>query len=88
MVFYVSGYLAVLIYGVLIGERDAWLMLGGVAMFLGAFVLDTLSHYSILNFPRVMSYVFVFFILSLAAILANRFVRRFYACFSRDRVTG
>lgn len=75
MFFYVTGYLGVVIYGVVIRERDARLMLGGLMVFLIAFVLDTLSHYSVLNWPRVMGYIFFFFVLSLALILANRFVR-------------
>lgn len=75
MLFYVFGFLAVVVYGIRLKDRDAYFMLFGLLMFLLAFAFDAMTHYSIFVFPRILGYVFVLFVLSLALILANRFVR-------------
>ncbi|WP_425528853.1 SpoIIE family protein phosphatase [Leptospira gomenensis] len=56
-------------------DRDALLILGGVLVIVIAAVLDTLGARNIIVFPRVVGYAFLFFILSIATILANKFVR-------------
>ncbi|WP_100748101.1 SpoIIE family protein phosphatase, partial [Leptospira ellisii] len=56
-------------------NRDALLILGGVLIIVIAGVLDTLGARNIIVFPRIVGYAFLFFILSIATILANKFVR-------------
>ncbi|MBW7859454.1 MAG: stage II sporulation protein E, partial [Leptonema sp. (in: Bacteria)] len=56
-------------------NRDAILMLSGVITIIGTIVIDSLSTYAVINLPRLSGYAFFLFIMSLAVILANRFVR-------------
>ena len=73
--FYAIGFVVILVYGILQKEPDAWYMLFGVLFFVAAISVDTLSHLQIINFPRILSKAFILFVLILALILANRFVR-------------
>ncbi|EQA37383.1 SpoIIE-like protein phosphatase domain protein [Leptospira inadai serovar Lyme str. 10] len=73
------GYVAVAFYW-LIREirkksRDALLIAAGMGLVLVATVVDILTDRGVFIFPRLVGYSFVFFILSLAIILANKFVR-------------
>lgn len=56
-------------------DRDAIYILSGMIVMLGATLLDVLSTRQIIVLPRMTGYAFIFFILSLATILANKFVR-------------
>ncbi|WP_408611629.1 SpoIIE family protein phosphatase [Leptospira ainlahdjerensis] len=56
-------------------DRDALFILLGVLVVVIAGVLDTLGARNVIVFPRVVGYAFLFFILSIATILANKFVR-------------
>ena len=54
---------------------DAWIMLAGILVMIAAAVVDTMSNRQIINLPRVAGYAFFLFIITLALILANKFVR-------------
>ena len=56
-------------------RRDAILMLGACVLLLVALVLDILSGRAIVNLPPLLTYAFVLFVVSMALVLANRFVR-------------
>ncbi|MBI3395406.1 MAG: SpoIIE family protein phosphatase [Spirochaetia bacterium] len=56
-------------------NRDAFYMLGGFAVITVGMMVDIASNRSYINLPPLMSYVFLAFVMSLALILANRFVR-------------
>ncbi|TGM57783.1 SpoIIE family protein phosphatase [Leptospira adleri] len=56
-------------------DRDALFILIGVLVVVVSGVLDTLGARNVIVFPRVAGYAFLFFILSIATILANKFVR-------------
>ncbi|EPG67394.1 SpoIIE family protein phosphatase [Leptospira wolffii] len=56
-------------------DRDAILILFGVSIVVLSALLDTLSTRNILVLPRTVGYTFFFFIISIATILANKFVR-------------
>ena len=72
-------YIGMLIYYLInqIREKniDAIFILAGAIIVIAASIVDMLSSRGILVTPRVVGYAFIFFILSLAIILANRFVR-------------
>lgn len=54
---------------------DAILILAGFVFLILAAVLDVLSTRNIIVLPRMVGYAFILFILSIATILANKFVR-------------
>lgn len=56
-------------------NRDAIYMFSGQIVIILALVLDTLTTWYIIQIPRLMNYAFFLYILSLAVVLANRFVR-------------
>lgn len=56
-------------------EKDAFILCGVFSVLLVGITVDTLSSRSIIVFPRITGYIFIFFILGIAVILANRFVR-------------
>lgn len=56
-------------------NRDALYILMGFSIIIIAFTLDSLSIWRMIQIPNVMNYGFLFFILSLATVLANKFVR-------------
>ncbi len=56
-------------------DLDAALMLGGFIFLIVAAFLDILSTRNVIVFPRVSGYAFITLILSIATILANKFVR-------------
>ncbi|TGL59244.1 SpoIIE family protein phosphatase [Leptospira sarikeiensis] len=56
-------------------DRDATLILLGVLVVVLSTVLDTLSNRNIIVFPRTVGYTFFVFVISIATILANKFVR-------------
>ncbi|EMM96563.1 hypothetical protein LEP1GSC158_1111 [Leptospira interrogans serovar Zanoni str. LT2156] len=64
-----------LIRRVIAKDRDAFLILIGVLITVFAAILDTLGARNVFVFPRLVGYSFLFFILSIATILANKFVR-------------
>ncbi len=70
-----GGVLGVLIYKLIDRDRDALYILIGMVAMLGAMGLDIASTRHIINLPRMMGYAFMFFILNIAVVLANRFVR-------------
>jgi hypothetical protein len=53
---------------------DAWIIFLGMIFIIIGTVIDSLSTRGIIVFPRIMGYVFIFFVMGLATILANRFV--------------
>ncbi len=56
-------------------ERDAYYILGGLLLFIASMFVDAGSHYGYYNLPRTLGFTFVVFVLSMALVLANRFVR-------------
>ncbi|TGK05221.1 stage II sporulation protein E [Leptospira langatensis] len=70
----------ILVFYYLIGrilkkDKDAILILAGVAVVGLSTILDSLSNRNIFVFPRTVGYTFFFFVISIATILANKFVR-------------
>ncbi|EMY77548.1 stage II sporulation protein E [Leptospira weilii serovar Ranarum str. ICFT] len=74
-ILYLGIVLDHLIRRVIAKDKDALLILIGVLITVSAALLDTLGARNIIVFPRIVGYSFLFFILSIATILANKFVR-------------
>ncbi|WP_081605050.1 SpoIIE family protein phosphatase [Leptospira alstonii] len=72
---YLGIVLDYLIRRVIAKDRDALLILIGVLITVSAALLDTLGARNVIVFPRIVGYSFLFFVLSIATILANKFVR-------------
>ncbi|MBL8018252.1 MAG: SpoIIE family protein phosphatase [Leptospirales bacterium] len=72
---YSVGNLAVLFSALRRKNRDAIYMLCGFAVLILGICVDITSNRGIINIPPVMSFIFPLFMLSLALVLANRFVR-------------
>ncbi|MBL8018166.1 MAG: adenylate/guanylate cyclase domain-containing protein [Leptospirales bacterium] len=73
---YIVGLLVIVIRESFIDKnRDAWIMLGAITVVVLAVVLDILSGRAIINLPTLLTYAFTMFIISMALVLANRFVR-------------
>ena len=72
---YIVGMATILIREVIKKNRDAIIMSVSFLVLLAAMVLDILSGQAKINLPPLLTYVFIFFILSMALVLANRFVR-------------
>lgn len=73
---YIVGLLIIVIRESFIDKnRDAWIMLGAITIVVLAVVLDILSGRAIINLPTLLTYAFTMFIISMALVLANRFVR-------------
>lgn len=72
---YIIGMAIILIRGVAQKNRDAIIMLVSFVVLLAAMFLDILSGRAVINLPPLLTYVFIIFILSMALVLANRFVR-------------
>lgn len=70
-----AGNLAVLFAALRRKNRDAIYMLSGFAVLILGIGVDITSNRGIINIPPIMSFVFPLFMLSLALVLANRFVR-------------
>jgi len=71
---YAIGILTILIRALLKKNKDALVMIVSIILLAISIVLDVLSGRAIINFPTVSTYMFIFFIISMALILANRFV--------------
>lgn len=56
-------------------NTDARLMLVGLSLFVCAVIVDTVGYRMDMHLPRVAGYAFIIFVLVIALILANRFVR-------------
>jgi len=74
-IIYIIGMGVILVREGLRRNRDAIIMLMSFFILLVAMVLDILSGRAIINLPPLLTYVFIFFVVSMALILANRFVR-------------
>jgi hypothetical protein len=72
---YIIGLFYILISKSIKKDLDAILMLIGFIALITAAILDVLSTRNIIVFPRMSGYAFMTLILSIATILANRFVR-------------
>lgn len=72
---YIISIISILIYKAKKKNVDAYYMILGFSFVLAGIIVDTLIVRGIYNFPPIMSYIFAGFIMSLALILANRFVR-------------
>lgn len=72
---FIIGSPGIMIYRAIKLDRDALYMLMGNLFVVAAVVIDVLSTRGYFNLPRIMGFVFFAFIISLAIILANRFVR-------------
>jgi adenylate cyclase len=72
---YIAGVFFILIREVLRRNKDAIIMIVSFFILLASMVLDILSGRAVINLPPLLTYVFIFFILSMAFVLANRFVR-------------
>ena len=73
--FYIGGVSVILIREVIRKNRDAIIMIVSFLILLAAMILDILSGQAKINLPPLLTYVFIFFIISMALVLANRFVR-------------
>jgi hypothetical protein len=67
--------LGIVIYRIFKKDKDARAIMLGLVCLLGTLVVDNLVYYGIINIPRISSYVIFLFLMSLAFILANQFVR-------------
>lgn len=56
-------------------NRDAIIMMTGLIVLMAAMVVDSLSTFGYINVARIGTYAFFIFVVNLALILANRFVR-------------
>lgn len=65
----------ILIWRAIKRDRDAMYMVAGTFVMALAIITDVLSNSGMFNLPRVMGFAFFGFILAIAVILANRFVR-------------
>ncbi|MCB1317379.1 MAG: adenylate/guanylate cyclase domain-containing protein, partial [Leptospiraceae bacterium] len=74
-IIYVLGVFFILIYAASKKNRDAIVMLISSGILLVALVLDILTGRAIINLPTLLTYAFTLMVLSMALILANRFVR-------------
>lgn len=74
-VLFIGGMLGILVSGVRRKNPDAIYMLAGFGMICIGTATDILSSRGLFSLPPIMSYIFAGFMLSLAVILANRFVR-------------
>jgi len=74
IVFALAG-LGVMIHAAIRGSRDALFMILGVLVVVVCAVLDVLSSQAFINLPTTLTYGFIAFILAMAVVLANRFVR-------------
>ncbi|MCR9144856.1 MAG: adenylate/guanylate cyclase domain-containing protein [bacterium] len=72
---YILAILFILVREAVLRNRDAWIMLASTGILLIALILDILSGRAILNLPPLLTYGFVLFVVSMALVLANRFVR-------------
>ncbi|MBL8033506.1 MAG: adenylate/guanylate cyclase domain-containing protein [Leptospiraceae bacterium] len=72
---YIVGMAVILIREVIKKNRDAIIMIVSFTVLLAAMFLDILSGRAVINLPPLLTYVFIIFILSMALVLANRFVR-------------
>ncbi len=72
---YIVGMAIVLIREVVRKNKDAIIMSVSFIILLVTMFLDILSGQAKINLPPLLTYVFIFFILSMALVLANRFVR-------------
>jgi adenylate cyclase len=72
---YIVGMAIVLIREVVRKNKDAIIMSVSFIILLITMFLDILSGQAKINLPPLLTYVFIFFILSMALVLANRFVR-------------
>ncbi|MEQ9365919.1 MAG: adenylate/guanylate cyclase domain-containing protein [Leptospirales bacterium] len=72
---YVVAILFILVREAIRRNRDAWIMLASTGLLLFALILDILSGRAIINLPPLLTYGFVLFVISMALVLANRFVR-------------
>lgn len=66
---------AIVVYRIFRRDGDARVIMVGLLFLLATLVVDNLVYYGILNIPRISSYVIFMFLMSLAFILANQFVR-------------
>jgi hypothetical protein len=67
--------LSIVIYKIFTKDPDARTIMIGLSFLLATLVVDNLIYYGIINMPRISSYAIFMFIVSLALILANQFVR-------------
>ncbi len=75
LVYFLPVILYFVVRPVLQRNVDAYYLLAGVLFLLGSAVHDILAANGIVNTPHLARYTFVAFILGIAGILANRFVR-------------
>ncbi|MCE9599344.1 MAG: SpoIIE family protein phosphatase [Spirochaetia bacterium] len=71
----IIAMIGIIVYRLLRKDRDAFFMLMGLLIVLSGMILDILSSRALINTPRVTGFAFIFFVMSLALVLANRFVR-------------
>jgi class 3 adenylate cyclase len=71
---YAYGVFRVITISILKKDVDAYFMLGALVLLFVSVLLDSLGGRGILNLPPITTYSFIFFVLSLALVLANRFV--------------
>ncbi|TGN18675.1 SpoIIE family protein phosphatase [Leptospira idonii] len=73
--FYVVIILYYLIKKIIQKDRQAMYIFCGLLVVISASILDVLSTRGVIVFPRILGYAFLAFIVSLATILANSFVK-------------
>jgi len=73
--FTATGILFIIFREIRAKNRDAYLMAIGILTLLVTGILDVLAGQALINLPTLTTYSFTFFVLGMALILANRFVR-------------
>ncbi len=74
-IIYVIAVLVILVRAALQRNRDAYVMLASCVLLVVALVLDILTGQARINLPTILTYAFTLFVVGMALILANRFVR-------------
>ncbi len=72
---YILSIFAVLLVRAWRRDNDARIMIAAAVILLVSTVLDVLSSQGKINLPSTTTFTFIFFVLGMALILANRFVR-------------
>jgi AraC-like DNA-binding protein len=67
--------LGILVYRMIRKDRNAFFMMLGFLFGLSGLFVDILSNRLVLNLPRISTYGFIIFIMTMAIILANRYVQ-------------
>jgi len=75
-IFFILGILFVVLRETFIHkDKDAMIMIGAILILVAALVVDTLAGRGRINLPTLLTHAFTLFVIAIALVLANRFVR-------------